>query len=174
MHKLGFDDFFSWKQEPIQIGMLSLSWQRIAQILQVEFEEDLDDLGLYKFVVLKSKEEIFYFLTAHPDSPTGDKVVVAVQANNLYPIKALNDLVLALGLEDGVIEWRNLEFLEKGLWRIMRQDDNGNVFVIAHYYDEESASRICKTLEARGHKQLYWFEKISHSQPQKKTELFSD
>jgi RpiB/LacA/LacB family sugar-phosphate isomerase len=41
---------------------------------------------------------------------------------------------------------------------LMRQDDNGNRYVVARYTDHASATAAAETFEARGHKQLYWVE----------------
>ncbi|MEZ0088896.1 SPOR domain-containing protein [Streptacidiphilus sp. EB129] len=41
---------------------------------------------------------------------------------------------------------------------LMRQDDNGNQFVVARFADVEQAQRAADEFEARGHKQLYWVE----------------
>lgn len=43
-------------------------------------------------------------------------------------------------------------------FRVMRQDDNGNRFVVAREPAEDEAERLAAEFEARGHKQLYWTE----------------
>lgn len=43
-------------------------------------------------------------------------------------------------------------------WRVVRQDDNGNRFVVAEDLTEEAARRSASELTARGHKQTYWVE----------------
>ncbi|MEV6979604.1 SPOR domain-containing protein [Kitasatospora sp. NPDC093806] len=43
-------------------------------------------------------------------------------------------------------------------FRVMRQDDNGNRFLVVGGVEREGAERIAAELEARGHKQLYWVE----------------
>jgi hypothetical protein len=43
-------------------------------------------------------------------------------------------------------------------WRVLRQDDNGNTFVVADSLDEAAARRLAAELEAQGHKQLYIVE----------------
>ena len=45
------------------------------------------------------------------------------------------------------------------MWRVLRQDDNGNVFVVAEVETECEARAIANELEARGHKQLYSVER---------------
>lgn len=45
-------------------------------------------------------------------------------------------------------------------WRVMRQDDNGNRFVVAENLTESEARQKSDDLAARGHKQLYWAEPI--------------
>lgn len=37
-----------------------------------------------------------------------------------------------------------------------RQDDNGNRYVVARKDSQAEAEQLAATLEARGHKQLYW------------------
>ncbi|WP_195911093.1 hypothetical protein [Streptomyces kaniharaensis] len=43
-------------------------------------------------------------------------------------------------------------------FRVMRQDDNGNRFVVAGGLSRPEAERLAAEFEARGHKQLYWVE----------------
>ncbi|MER7768580.1 SPOR domain-containing protein [Kitasatospora sp. NPDC096140] len=45
-----------------------------------------------------------------------------------------------------------------GTYRVMRQDDNGNRFLVADGLDGAAAERLAAEFEARGHKQLYWVE----------------
>ncbi|MEU5383376.1 SPOR domain-containing protein [Kitasatospora cineracea] len=42
--------------------------------------------------------------------------------------------------------------------RVMRQDDNGNRFLLARGLDRAGAEALAAEFEARGHKQLYWVE----------------
>lgn len=46
-------------------------------------------------------------------------------------------------------------------WRVCRQDDNANRFVIADFLDEASARTHAGEFTARGHKQLYWAEPMT-------------
>jgi hypothetical protein len=46
-------------------------------------------------------------------------------------------------------------------WLVLRQDDNGNVFVVAEHFDEGPARRHAAELEAQAHKQIYWVEQPS-------------
>jgi hypothetical protein len=43
-------------------------------------------------------------------------------------------------------------------WRVLRQDDNGNVYLVADGLAEHEARRLAAELEARAHKQLYLVE----------------
>lgn len=40
-------------------------------------------------------------------------------------------------------------------WRVIRQDDNGNVFVVVEVASEVEAKAIADELTARAHKQFY-------------------
>ncbi|MFG2696977.1 SPOR domain-containing protein [Kitasatospora sp. NPDC048407] len=42
--------------------------------------------------------------------------------------------------------------------RVMRQDDNGNRFLLARGLTRPAAEALAAEYEARGHKQLYWIE----------------
>ena len=44
-------------------------------------------------------------------------------------------------------------------WRVLRQDDNGNIFLVAGSLEEDAARRLAAKLEARAHKQLYFVER---------------
>lgn len=44
-------------------------------------------------------------------------------------------------------------------WCVMRQDDNGNAFMITRGLDRDAAQAIAADFEARGHKQLYWIRR---------------
>jgi hypothetical protein len=43
-------------------------------------------------------------------------------------------------------------------WLVLRQDDNGNVFVVAECTSEVAARTEASAFEARAHKQIYWIE----------------
>jgi hypothetical protein len=43
-------------------------------------------------------------------------------------------------------------------WRVIRQDDNGNRYLVGRHSTREEAERVIARLEAGGHKQLYWIE----------------
>jgi hypothetical protein len=41
-------------------------------------------------------------------------------------------------------------------WIVWRQDDHGNRAEVARFAVQEEAEELARTMEARGHKQLYW------------------
>jgi hypothetical protein len=43
-------------------------------------------------------------------------------------------------------------------WLVLRQDDNGNVFLMSEHASESAARSTAQALEARAHKQMYWIE----------------
>ncbi|MET9432558.1 SPOR domain-containing protein [Streptomyces sp. NPDC006551] len=45
-------------------------------------------------------------------------------------------------------------------WLVIRQDDNGNRYRVGRYATEDEAQKIADSLDDRGHKQLYWVERI--------------
>ncbi|AVH95666.1 MULTISPECIES: SPOR domain-containing protein [Streptomyces] len=45
-------------------------------------------------------------------------------------------------------------------WLVIRQDDNGNRYRVGRYATEDEARKIADSLDDRGHKQLYWVERI--------------
>ena len=47
----------------------------------------------------------------------------------------------------------------------MRQDDNGNRFVVAGALTEAEARLLSASYAARGHKQLYWAESMPDAGP---------
>lgn len=44
-------------------------------------------------------------------------------------------------------------------WCVMRQDDNGNTFVIADRLSQTDAETTMRAYERRGHKQVYWIRR---------------
>jgi hypothetical protein len=44
----------------------------------------------------------------------------------------------------------------RGRWVVWRQDDNGNRFEVARHDVRDDADAVAATMEARGHKQMYW------------------
>ena len=44
-----------------------------------------------------------------------------------------------------------------GEWIVWRQDDNGNRFVVQTSLTHEQAKLLVKSLEEKGHKQVYWY-----------------
>ncbi|MCX5368207.1 MULTISPECIES: SPOR domain-containing protein [unclassified Streptomyces] len=51
-------------------------------------------------------------------------------------------------------------------WLVIRQDDNGNRYRVGRYATRAEAQKIADSLDSRGHKQLYWVERIGQSQGQ--------
>ncbi|MEV4945145.1 SPOR domain-containing protein [Streptomyces sp. NPDC053755] len=45
-------------------------------------------------------------------------------------------------------------------WLVIRQDDNGNRYRVGRYATQDEARKIADSLDASGHKQLYWVERI--------------
>lgn len=48
-------------------------------------------------------------------------------------------------------------------WLVIRQDDNGNRYRVGRYATQGEAQKIADKLDNRGHKQLYWVERIGQS-----------
>ena len=46
------------------------------------------------------------------------------------------------------------------VWQVIRQDDNGNQYRVGKYATQAEAEHIADSLDHRGHKQLYWVERI--------------
>lgn len=46
-------------------------------------------------------------------------------------------------------------------WIVWRQDDNGNQFEVARKDSRAAAEELAATMEARGHKQLYWVAPVA-------------
>jgi hypothetical protein len=45
-----------------------------------------------------------------------------------------------------------------GTWAVLRQDDNGNRFVVAAGLSREEAERLVARYESLEHKQMYWVD----------------
>jgi hypothetical protein len=50
-------------------------------------------------------------------------------------------------------------------WRVVRLDDNGNVFVVEDGLDERTARGRAHRFELRAHKQMYWAELVPTDAP---------
>lgn len=48
-------------------------------------------------------------------------------------------------------------------WCVMRQDDNGNRYVVAEGLTEAEARERSAAYAARGHKQMYWVEPMERA-----------
>ncbi|MFI8372150.1 SPOR domain-containing protein [Streptomyces sp. NPDC085466] len=46
-------------------------------------------------------------------------------------------------------------------WLVIRQDDNGNRYRVGRYATQDEAQKIADTLDSRGHKQIYWVERVA-------------
>ncbi len=45
-------------------------------------------------------------------------------------------------------------------WLVIRQDDNGNRYRVGRYATRDEAEKISEGLDERGHRQLYWVERV--------------
>ncbi|MER6414636.1 hypothetical protein [Streptomyces humidus] len=50
-------------------------------------------------------------------------------------------------------------------WLVIRQDDNGNRYRVGRYATRAEAQEIADSLDGRGHKQLYWVERVGQQGP---------
>jgi cell division protein FtsN len=48
-------------------------------------------------------------------------------------------------------------------WLVIRQDDNGNRYSVGRYATRAEAQRIADRLDSRGHKQLYWVQRVDQN-----------
>ncbi|WP_432139904.1 MULTISPECIES: SPOR domain-containing protein [unclassified Streptomyces] len=48
-------------------------------------------------------------------------------------------------------------------WLVIRQDDNGNRYRVGRYATRAEAQKIADSLDRRGHKQLYWVERMGQT-----------
>ncbi|WP_028811855.1 hypothetical protein [Streptomyces flavidovirens] len=48
-------------------------------------------------------------------------------------------------------------------WLVVRQDESGNRYRVGRYATRAEAQEIADSLDDRGHKQLYWVERIGQS-----------
>ncbi|MEV6837641.1 SPOR domain-containing protein [Streptomyces sp. NPDC051133] len=48
-------------------------------------------------------------------------------------------------------------------WIVIRQDDNGNRYRVGRYATRAEAQKIADSFDDRGHKQLYWVERIEQN-----------
>ncbi|MFI1280224.1 SPOR domain-containing protein [Streptomyces sp. NPDC020858] len=48
-------------------------------------------------------------------------------------------------------------------WLVIRQDDNGNRYRVGRYPTRAEAQQVVDSLDDRGHKQLYWVERIGQT-----------
>ncbi|MFV2117543.1 SPOR domain-containing protein [Streptomyces sp. Act-28] len=45
-------------------------------------------------------------------------------------------------------------------WQVIRQDGNGNHYRVGRYATRDEAQKVADSLDSRGHRQLYWVERI--------------
>ncbi|MER7477096.1 SPOR domain-containing protein [Streptomyces sp. NPDC126510] len=48
-------------------------------------------------------------------------------------------------------------------WLVIREDDNGNRYRVGRYATRAEAQKIADSLDGRGHKQLYWVERLGQN-----------
>ncbi|MFI2644596.1 SPOR domain-containing protein [Streptomyces sp. NPDC018610] len=48
-------------------------------------------------------------------------------------------------------------------WLVVREDDNGNRYRVGRYATRAEAEKIADSLDSRGHKQLYWVERVGRN-----------
>ena len=48
-------------------------------------------------------------------------------------------------------------------WTVWREDDDGNRFIVKAALAYDEAVALVSTLEARGHKQVYWLQEMERS-----------
>jgi hypothetical protein len=65
---------------------------------------------------------------------------------------------LGLGVTELHLWEPDTSYVGPAVWRVMRQDDNGNLSTMRTTTSRCEASAIARDFEMRGHKQTYWVE----------------
>lgn len=69
-----------------------------------------------------------------------------------------------LGVPGGKERWGSMNDGTITLpWLVVRQDDNGNRYRVGRYATRAEAQKIADSLDSRGHKQLYWVERVGQN-----------
>ena len=76
------------------------------------------------------------------------------------PSADLAELLRLLGLSETDLSWRHPEVETPAAWAMWRQDDPAHKYLVQIVGFEEGARLLAARLEAAGHKQTYWVERV--------------
>jgi len=76
------------------------------------------------------------------------------------PSADLDEVLRLLGLSEADLSWRHPEVETPAAWGIWRQDDHGHKYLVQIVGFEEGARLLAARLEAAGHKQTYWVQRV--------------
>lgn len=165
MKQLELEDFFSWKQEPIPIGVLKITWKDIETECGIVMKTDHDDLDTFKYAILQSHNHLLYYLHSYQNSQIKEpnKLTVNLQAGNLKPTSSLYRLVDNLNYSRSIIEWINPYFaFGKKIWQL-KTKISGKEYIVLNIVDEVHAVNLVKSSQERDPLGQYWYEAYEYS-----------
>ncbi|MGE8712188.1 hypothetical protein [Leptospira interrogans] len=163
MKQLEFADFFTWQQEPIEIGVLSITWEDLEEQRGIIIKTDHDDLDTFKYAIIELENGIIYYLHAYQNyqDKSPNKIVVKLQADNLRPKKALHEFVKLLQYDLSIIEWMNPHFVDGTVWQIKMKNGNDKEFIVSNALDEIHADLLVESSCKKYPEYSYWYEKYT-------------
>ncbi|AWF80344.1 hypothetical protein BTJ40_05710 [Microbulbifer sp. A4B17] len=137
--------------------LLPYGWKTLEEKLNIAFESYMEDgLGPAKGarLALNSGKQLYLkcFLLDNNDQTL---VFSLFDPNPDY--EALSEFMSVLDVESRLLLWES-PLIQHQTYRLVRQDDNSNEFIVGEYKWKSDAEFKMRQLTQHIHKQIYWIE----------------
>lgn len=138
------------------VAIIDKSIEELENITGLIFEDDIDGLDTLKFAIIEIGAER-YFLERHLNDRPG--IMITITTTCTSPGDAIDSLLVAFDMTSSDISWHHnsVHFTPHELWR---QDDNGNQVLIETCPCRADALQKARIFTERGHRQLYWAQRV--------------
>jgi|GEM_PF-1800227 len=152
---------FAWhpEDEPVRCSVPGAIGEVLAPHLLLTHRVLWDGLGRGGFAQFRSSADEFVAAQWYPDAPQEHVDLIALDPAHLI------EFLSWIGIDREGLSWED-ERLRSAAWptfQVWRQDDNGHDFAVSTHSTEAQARAVAQGFEDRGHKQLYWVERVDRS-----------
>lgn len=158
--EMNLEDFFEYRQEVIDIGIISITWRDFQEKYRIKFNEDCDELDSFKYAVILLENGSIYLLWAYQNyqQKEPNNLTIKLQANVEMPLSKFQEFLELLDIDRDCVEWENDGYKKNKRFRVWRKAESGIEEVIANYFVEEDAKRASDYLSKKNTEYKYWVE----------------
>lgn len=155
MKQISINDFFRYKQEPIYLVFLNLSYEEFQTKIKLEYEIwEEDGLGKLAGAAIESYEYKYFLKAAYDYVKPYTQISIYTEAGCPNPSGAIKNLIQEMNLKEEDI-FETSDYFRKYQAQLVRTTAKDGDIVICNFIDNESANKALESAKKRSGHDLY-------------------